>query len=255
MLIYHCYDNLSLISSSLALFKKMDITASDSDDFEFYGSNYLLNENQFFLANAKNIALAKNGKLLILEDDAYANISFSKMKIDENPNLYNFVESELSKLNLQYSQDIEILHLTTFLHSQLDNIKKHLRSDFSDFSVAVFGANTNNALKEILESLNIKINFIESNDFFKIPNKDLALKYSAKCLENALDCGSDFILANSMGAYKMFNKNHKLLQKIANRHLGNMPILFLPQVLLLAFGIRDENSLNFRYHSIIPDFL
>lgn len=257
MLVYHCYDNLSLISSSLALFKKMDIVAGDSEDFEFYGSNYLLNENQFFLANAKNIALANNRNLAVLEDDAYKNTIFSKTKIDENPNLYNFIESELAKFSLQYSQDTQILHLVQILHNNLEVIKTHIKSDFTPFSVAVFGSDSNlcGELGEILEAIKIKVNFIDTNEFFKIPNKDLALKYSAKCLENALDSGSDFIIANSMGIYEIFDKQRKALNKIANRNLGKMPVLFLPQVLLLAFGIRDESSLNLRYHTFIPDFL
>lgn len=257
MLIYHCYDNLSLISSSLALLKKLDIVANDSEEFEFYGSNYLLNENQFFLANAKNIALANNQALVVLEDDAYKNITFSKINIDENPNLYNFIESELSKFQLNYSQDTEILHLVDVLYNNLESIKNHIKSDFKPFSVAVFSSDSSvcDKLGKILETLNIKISFIETNEFYKIPNKDLALKYSAKCLENALDCGSDFVLTNSIGLYEIFDKQRKSLNKIANRNLGDMPILFLPQVILLAFGIRDESALNLRYHTFIPEFL
>ena len=255
-LIYHYYDNLSLISSALALFKRLDIEAVDSEKFEFYGGNYLLNEKRFFVANAYNIALSKERNLLILEDDAFKNIAFSKNRIDENPNLYSTVESELSRFKLTYSQDTKISHLANLLGESLDKIRANLKSDLSDFSVAVFCSDSNTAepLGAILEAINIKVNFIETSDFFNLPNKELALKYSAKCYESALDCGSDFILSTSMGNYEIFDKERKSLAKVANRNLGDMPVLFLPQLLLLAFGIRSESALNFRYHRFAPQF-
>ena len=255
-LIYHYYDNLSLISSTLALFKRLDIEAVDSEKFEFYGGNFLLDEKRFFVANAYNIALSKGRDLLILEDDAYKNITFSKSQIDENPNLYSLVESELARFKLQYSQDTKIHHLVEILGDSLDKIKANLKSDLSDFSVAIFCSDLNTAesLSAILGALNIKVHFIEKNDFFALPNKELALKYSAKCFEFALDCGSDFILTTSMGNYEIFDKERKNLSKAANRNLGDMPVLFLPQLLLLAFGIRNESALNFRYHKFEPRF-
>ena len=258
--IYHYYDNLSLISSALSLLKRLDIEATDGDfggkKFEFYGGNYLLDEKRFFVANAYNIALAKERDLIVLEDDAFKNLTFSKSKIDANPNLYSAIESELARFKLTYSQDTKISHLVNLLRESCDKIKANLKSDFSDFSVAVFcsDSSTTEPLSAILECLNLKVNFIESTAFFAIPNKDLALKYSAKCLESALDCDSDFILSTSMGHFEIFDKERKLLSKIANRNLGKMPVLFLPQLLLLAFGERSEVALNFRYHRFTPEF-
>lgn len=255
-LIYHSYSNLSLISSAIALLKRLEIEALDNEKFEFYGSNYLLDQKRFFVANAYNIALAKNRDLVILEDDAYKNMIFSKSQIDENPNLYSLIESELAKFHLQYSQDIKILHLANVLCESLESIKSRVQSDFSDFSVAVFGSDSSvcEALNAILGAINIKVNFIEISDFYKLPNRDLALKYSANLFESALDCGSDFILVNSMGNYEIFDKERKNLNKIANRDLGKMSVLFLPQLLLLAFGVRSESELNLRYHKFQPEF-
>ncbi len=258
-LVYHYYDNLSLISSALALLKRIGIEAVDNqknEKFEFYGSNFLLDEKRFFVANAYNIALAKDRDLLILEDDAYKNITFSKSQIDENPNLYSLVESELTRFNLKYSQDTKISHLVEILCESLDKIKANLKSDLSDFSVGVFCNDSKNAesLSKFLNALKVRVNFIEISDFFALPNRDLALKYSAQLFENALDCGSDFVLSTSMGNYEIFDKERKNLSKIANRDLGKMPVLFLPQLLLLAFGERNESALNFRYHKFQPEF-
>lgn len=259
MLLYQFYNNLSLLSSSLALFKKLDIKVDEGKarDFEYYGGNYLLNENQFFLANAKNIASTKGQNLLVLEDDAYKNIAFAKAQIDENPSLHNAIKSELAKVNLQYVQSVQILRIVDVLHKDLDLLKAHIKSDFSNFSVAVLVADSANVEKiaEILEITKIQINFIEKSEFFALPNKNLALKYSAQIFEDALDSGSDFILTTSMGNYDIFDNERKNLAKIANRDLGKMPILFLPQFLLLACGIKDESALNFRYHKFQPEFL
>ena len=71
----------------------------------------------------------------------------------------------------------------------------------------------------------------------------------------AFDLGCDFVIANSIGVFNMFDKKRNKLNKAINRDFINIPVLFLPQVLLLAFGIKDDTKLAFRYHNIPVDFV
>ncbi|RDU62626.1 hypothetical protein [Helicobacter sp. MIT 14-3879] len=260
-MIYYHYENISLIDSTLALLKKLNINTICGEKFEYYGEHlsYLLNERAFFIAQAYNIAKAKDKDLLVLEDDAFKSLTFAKKMIDENPNLFNMIEKELSKQNIKYSQDTNIIHISNLL-SQDNNkiqIKKNLKSDFSDFSSCIFYSNNLNSThtKEILDLINLKIHFESYCDFFNIPNINIAYKYSAKYLENAIDCGCDFIISNSIGNFNMFDRERKKLEKMINRDLSKIPVINLSQLLLLAFGINDDSMLNFRYHKFIPEFI
>lgn len=257
--IYYHYDNLSLIDSTLALLQKLGINAKADEKSEYYGGEFghLINEKLFFIAQAYNIAKARDMDLLVLEDDAYKNLAFAKKEIEENPSLFSMVQGELEKFNLKYSQDTNIIHISELLLKHKDSIRENIKSDFSNFSAcAIYSNNLNASLSdEVLRILGLKISFKDNCEFANIPNKILAYKYSSKCLENALDYGNDFIITTSSGVFNMLDLERKALLKAANRDLGDIPIMFLPQVLLLAFGIRDESALGFRYHKFSPNFL
>lgn len=259
VLIYYHYDNLSLIDSAIALLKKLDIKYKIDEKSEYYGGQfgYLINEKLFFVAQAYNIARARDMDLLILEDDAYKNLSFAKKEIDENPSLFSMVQSELEKFDLKYSQDTNIIHISQLLLKHKDNIKQNLKSNFKDFSAcAIYGNNLNaNTSDNLLNTLGLKINFRDTCEFVHIPNKQLAYKYTSRCLENAIDYGSDFIITTSREVFNMLDLERKELARASNRYLGDIPIMFLPQVLLLSFGIKEDSALGFRYHKFSPNFL
>lgn len=270
-LIYHNYENLSLIDSSLALLKKLEIPVVGDKTFEYYGGHWgwLVNERIFFLSQAYNIALASNSnaELLVLEEDAYFNLLFAKKHIEENPTLFSLVQSELAKFNLEYNINTKVVYLADLLLKNISKIKTNQKIKFNDFSVSIFHSSRNianlqsdlwkDSVIEILKELDLKVDFKENYAVFQneLFNPKLAYKYSAKSFENALDSGSSFILSNSMGVFNMFDKKRSKLSKIINRNFGNIPILFLPQVILLSFGIKNDMELAFRYHKFIPDFI
>lgn len=264
-LVYYHYENLSLIESATALFKMLEIDAIYEDKFEYYGGKlgHLVNEKLFFIAQAYNIAKAssKNKDLLVLEEDAFNNLTFAKREIECNPSLFNLVQNELGKCKLKYSQDTKVIYLADLLSSDamLEKIKQNQKADFNSFSISIFHSHylKNNSIVKIYKELGLKIALEEYCEFYKNQsfNPNLAYKYSAKSFEKALDSGSDFILSLSSAIFDMFDKERKYLTKAANRDLGKMPIIFLPQLLLLSIGIKDENALNFRYHKFGFDFI
>ncbi|RAX52994.1 hypothetical protein CCY99_06395 [Helicobacter sp. 16-1353] len=269
-LIYYDYENLSLIDSSIVLLKELEIPFIDDNVFEYYGGHwgYVVNERIFFLSQAYNIALAssKDCDLLVLEEDAYYNLCFAKKHIEENPTLFNLAQSELAKYDLTYSEKTKIIYINNLLGDNLEKIKAKNKTSFSDFHVSIFHSSrdisdfddkSNANLKKILNVVGLNIVYEEHNAFFQneLFSPKIAYKYSAKSLENAVDSGSDFILSNSMGIFDIFDKKYLKLSKVINRDFGNIPILFLPQVILLSFGIRDDTALALRYHKIGADFI
>lgn len=265
-LVYHSYENLSLLDSTLALLDELSIPFITSNDFDYYGGYYgkLIDEDRFFLANALNIAKAssKDADLLVLEEDAFYNLTLAKKYIEENPSLFTTIENALSKYKLKYNSDTKVVFINDLLMQNLDSIKAKIKLPFSHFSTSIFHSSRNviditTAYHKLFALLDLKILYDDKNAYFQYElfNPELAYKYSAKGLEMALDLGSDFVISQSMGVFGIFDKRRNKISKIANRDFLNLPVLFLPQVLLLSFGIKDDTKLGFRYHKVPVEFV
>lgn len=263
-IVYYNYKNLSLIDSSISLLKLLDIDFIFDDIFESYGNyfSYIVNEKKFILTQAYNLALAasKERNLLILEEDAYRNLMFAKNLIDNNSNLLKMVNIDLEKLNMKYIKDANIKYILHLLmeNENINKIKTLKKVGFYDFEASLFcDYNLEKHLFALFEILNLKISFKDNKSYYQheIFNENLSYKYSALGFESALDSGCDFIVANSMGMFNMFDNKRSKMEKSINRNLGKMPILFLPQLILLSFGIKNDISLAFRYHKFNPDFI
>ena len=259
-LIFTNNKNNSLFESSVELLKLLNINFIDDCIFETYGGYlaYVANPNLFLLSNAFNIAQASknNSVLLVLDINSYEDILFSKSKIDSNQNLLNAINLELHKYGLEYSKDIKIINFANLLHNIFDNLKPNILATFdNNFSTSVFKFYENT--HSIFDLLKINVVHNEQNTFFQYEffNEFLAYKYSAMSLELAVDSGSDFITTMSVGIFNIFDKKRKILSKVANRDLGNIPILFLPQLILLSMGIKDKTILALKRHKFLPDFL
>lgn len=263
-LVYHSYENLSLLDSAVALLDELDISFVTSNDFNYYGGYYgrLINEDKFFLANALSIAKASshNADLLVLEEDAFCNLILAKREIEENSSLFTTIENALSKHNLKYNSNTKVVFINDLLMQNLDSIKAKIKLPFSDFRASVFHSSRNMsdiAFSKLFEILDLKILYDDRNAYFQyeIFNPDLAYKYSARGLEMAFDLGSDFVISNSIGVFSIFDKRRNKISKVINRDFLNLPVLFLPQVLLLSFGIKDDTKLGLRYHKVPVDFV
>ena len=263
-IIYSKYENLSLLDSTRYLLRLLDIDAIRDTSFESYGCYFssIAQEKLFLLIQAYNIALASSRgcDLLVLDEDAYYNLVLAKNTIDSNHNLFNDINSKLSKLGVCYTKDTNVIYILDLLvrSGNLDKIKDMQNISFRDFSASLFcNNNLEFNLSILFDLLKLKITFKENKTFFnqEIFNKYFAYKYSAIGLESALDSGSDFIITTSIGVFNMFDKKRSKLSQSINRSLGKIPVLFLSQLLLLSFGIKDEELLAFKYHKFIPKFI
>lgn len=264
-MVYYCYENLSILDSYLALLNELEISFIVFNDCEYYGGYWgkLINEDKFFLANAFNIAKASscNCDLLILEEDAFYNTILAKQYIEENPSLFMSIQNMLSNYGLHYNQETKVIFVNELLMQNLDSIDSKIKIKFSDFSASVFHSSKNefyvNRDNSLFNLIDLKILYDDRNTYFQYEsfNPSLSYKYSAKSLEMAFDLGSDFIIANSIGVFDMFDKKRNKISKAINKDFLDIPVLFLSQVILLAFGIKDDTKLAFRYHKIPVSFI
>lgn len=262
--IYYRYENQSLLDSTKYILSLLDIHASGNDQFESYGDYFssIVKEKLFLLTQAYNIALAssKECDLLVLDEDAYYNLLDAKNIIDSNPILFDSINRELSNIGISYKRDTNIVYILDLLtlDENLNKIRQKQKVTFKDFSASLFCSNNlESNLSTLFDLFKLKIIFKDNKKFFnhEIFNKNFAYKYSALGFEGALDSGSDFIVTTSMGVFDMFDKKRSKLTQAINRNLGNMPVLFISQLVLLSLGIKDNNLLAFKHHKFIPEFI
>lgn len=255
----------ALLTSTKELFARLQIEVLSPKDILHGG---LLDCGGYFARLAQkdvllrhvayNLALANaaNATLVFLEEDAYANALYAKTLIESNQHLMREIETQfLARFNLLYDSKVQMSYLPDMLNTI--DFSTLVEKRFSAFtSVIVRGAYQGHLPK----STNHRI--FESIDL-KMLETPLALQYYAHILhtypQNAFynggkfffdlaDLGVDFILTHSLSQFDLLDSKRAQLCKAYNRDNIPLPIVFLPQILLLAFGERDWNRIGFNFH-------
>ncbi|MCI5968705.1 hypothetical protein [Helicobacter sp.] len=97
--------------------------------------------------------------------------------------------------------------------------------------------------------------FKESYAYLLQSNPALAYKMGAMDYYEMVDCGVDFIMAENLGNFELMDKHIKDLQDISGRDTAEIPLLFMPQVILALFSDANAESLGFHAHKIKPQML
>ncbi len=105
---------------------------------------------------------------------------------------------------------------------------------------------------EDLTGLKILPFFKESYAYLLETNPHLAYKMGATDYYAMVDCGVDFILTQNISQFELLDGHCKKLQSTAGRDLAEIPILFIPQVILALFPQISAQELRFAQHKIPP---
>lgn len=267
-MIYDKYYNTnaqSLISSTKMLFAYLDLELLSADVVSSVGladcGGYwarLVQKDDLLRNVAYNLALANaaNATLVFLEEDAYANAFYAKTLIESSTQTMREIESQyLHKFNLLYDSKVQMIYLPDLLNTL--HLDSFIHKKFTQFSTTIVrGAYQSYVPKStnhrIYEQIDLKV--LESSITYQyyahlLPvNMQSALYNSAKLFFDLADLGVDFILTHSLSQFDILDSQRKKLCNVYNRDNIALPILFLPQVLLLAFGEEDKNKLGFAYH-------
>lgn len=97
--------------------------------------------------------------------------------------------------------------------------------------------------------------FKESYAYLLQSNPKLAYKMGAMDYYEMVDCGVDFIITANLGNFELMDKHIKDLQDVSGRDTAEIPLLFMPQVILALFMDSNAESLEFNAHKIKPQML
>lgn len=261
-IIYDRYENAkALLTSTRELFERLQLEVIKPKDSLFDCGGYFARfvQKDALLRNvAYNLALANslNATLIFLEEDAYANALYAKMLIESDSTLTRDIETNfLHQFKLLYDSKVQMSYLPDLLNTlEFDNLIQKRFSPFS--SIIVRGAYQGHLPKSTNHRIYEKIDL-------KMLENPLALQYYTHLLQNnpqsafyngaklffeLADLGVDFILSYSLGQFDLLDSKRTELCKAYNRDNITLPIVFLPQILLLALGENDHKKLGFNYH-------
>lgn len=266
-MIYNKYDSnqnsASLLCSTKALFSALNlevVSPSPSMDLFDCGGYWarLVQKDDLLCNVAYNLALANaaDATLVFLEEDTYANAFYAKTLIESSTQTMREIESQyLHKFNLLYDSKVQMIYLPDLLNTL--HLDSFIHKKFTQFSTTIVrgayqGYVPKSTNHRIYEQIDLKV--LESSITYQyyahlLPvNMQSALYNSAKLFFDLADLGVDFILTHSLSQFDILDSQRKKLCNVYNRDNIALPILFLPQVLLLAFGEKDQNKLGFAYH-------
>lgn len=258
--IYHQgLDSHPLYVSACELFMRLGLELCKKQKFADCGGYYArFFQKDVLLKNvAYNLALANelNATLVFLDEDSYANALWAKNILESDNDLLREVEANyLHNFQLLYNSRVQVSHLPDLLNSLEFGVKKY----FNEFSAAlVRGAFQGHLPKStnhrIYDQISLRVvNTSLSNQYYAhLVDIDSYHAYylNAKLLFDLTDLGVDFIITYSSSQFDMLDSKRNELCKAYRRDNVDIPILFLPQVLLLAIGESNSKKLGFDMHA------
>ncbi len=261
-IIYDKYENAqALLCSAKELFTqlKLEVLTLNTPLADCGGYWARLVQKDDLIRNvAYNLALANaaDATLVFLEEDAYANALYAKMIIESNAKIMRQIETEyLHKFNLLYDSKVQMSYLPDLLNGC--DVNALVCKKFTTFSSVILrGAYQAHLPKStnhrIYEQIDLK--FIDTPICYQYYahllniNPQSAIYNSAKLFFDLADLGIDFILSHSLSQFNILDVQRTQLCKAYNRDNIALPILFLPQILLLAFGEKDKTKLGLAHH-------
>ncbi|RDU59998.1 HdrB C-terminal domain-containing protein [Helicobacter marmotae] len=261
-IIYDKYNNAqSLLNSTKTLFSLLglEIVKPNMELADCGGYWARLAQRDDLLHNvAYNLALsnAMGATLVFLEEDAYANALYARSIIESDSDIIRELESKyLHKFNLLYESKAQMSYLPDLLNTI--DIAPMIKKHFHTFCAAIVrGAyqghlpiSTNHRIYEQIGLKVIDTPLTKQYYAHLMPfDSQSALYNSAKMFFDIADLGVDFILTYSLSQFELLEGKRSKLCRAYNRDNIGLNVLFLPQVILLAFGEEERDKLGFAYH-------
>lgn len=267
---YTLFDNIlekekaySFIASAKELLNVLGIKApSLSKSKQDIGAEgKALNSDAFHYNNAFNLARAKkeDAKIICVEDCSYNSFAQTKEALLEDKVLKEKIRSQLNKDGLELSLDTAVLHVNEVIKDVVGllEFKKLVKKSFENFNIAVFKGNQNSddtineSILNILGANIVSFNTQLQSDGYEIlsASKELADKLAGKIMLDTFDNGADFVIANDVRSFMMFDGRQKNLECSVGRDI-NLAILSISQIALMALGYDDKTKLGLESHKV-----
>ncbi len=254
-----------LLSSTLAVAKKLDIEIVMLDEASCCGASHLqdFDEMLSYVLNARNICYAeKRGlKMITICNTCQLNLMTTKHKLDTDPKVKAEVNKRLADVGLEYKGTVDVEHFLYALIDDygLDKVREKVKVPLSNFNIAPFYGCHNIRPSELHQhdnpyaptSLDDLIAALEGNSVdYESKNKccgfhvDLQAPKTSNALSggaliDAIDNDADMMVTPC----PLCQLNLDLKQDSAGKQLGRdieLPVLHLPQLMALALGCTPE---------------
>jgi len=259
--------------------KKLEIEFEDIEDFSCCGFPIKSSNNKVSLMiAARNLAIAANkeGKICSLCNACTAALTEANKELTNNIEVRKKINKELAKIGKKFKPGVKIKHFSRILYEDigLDILKKNVVKDLSMLKFSVhYGCH-------YLRPMELYDHFEDAENPFTVEKLLAATGATIVDYKNKLDCcggpifGIEKNIARSMAKQKLENLSaanvdaliticplcsiiYEDTQKKMEAEFSlkyNLPVLYLPQVLGLAFGI-DQKNLGFHLNKTKADAL
>ncbi|WP_297446201.1 CoB--CoM heterodisulfide reductase iron-sulfur subunit B family protein [Desulfurobacterium sp.] len=227
------------------------------------GGNVIDEESRFLsvLINGRNMAAAEkeNLDLLISCNTCFMVINRVKKVLDENEEIKEKINRILKEEELTYTGNLKLWHILPFLTRKIGfkEIEREVRRKLPVKMAPFYGCHLrypekvikNGELEKLIEVCGgVPTEFEESNTccgYHAIyTDRATALKKIKKIAESAKEAGAEVIVTPCPLCFKAFD-----LYQADAKIKEKLPVLFLPEMVALAFGM-DEIESGIKYHKI-----
>lgn len=226
-------------------------------------------------AAAKNLALAEkyDTTIITLCSACTGTLTKAKAILDENEELRKKVNKNLEVLGLEYTKKAEIKHIGKFILEDIgtEKLKELVVTPLTDLRIAPhYGCHFNKpsnifdnfddteyptSLKKIIEALGAT--YVEYENLMQCcggavlgVDESLSLTLARNKLQHIKEAEADAITLICPFCYLMYDVNQKRIEKDSEEKF-KIPVLFLPQLIGLAFGI-DPKELGLKLNRVKP---
>jgi heterodisulfide reductase subunit B len=269
--------NYEMASREVA--KKIGMELIDLENFSCCGFPVKSTDAEMTLSiAARNLAIASKENLNIctLCNACTSVLTEAEKELSENKDLRKRINEELKKIDLEYKPGIKVKHFSRILYEDigLEKLKKHVVKELDTLRLSIhYGchylrpnelyncfddAEDPESIDKLVEITGARVvdykNKLECcGGAILGVEENIALLMAKQKLDNVSENKVDALVTVCPFCSIMYEDNQKKIESQFNADY-NLPVLYYPQVLGLAFGI-DHKKLGFRINKVKPRIL
>jgi heterodisulfide reductase subunit B len=234
-----------------------------------------LNVDTWLTIAARNISIAEKMGLDIMTvcSGCFETLKTTKVLLEEDNEAFDRVNSVLNQINFNYEGSSDVLHFVELFvqEEMLKKIEEKIVRPLDDLNIAAhYGCHLIRPSKvlqfddpERPESMDKILNVLKANTvafaskleccgYCARLNEDIGFKLVEEKMVDLkhLDQDVDVMVAVCPACVSQYDKKERILQRKTAEDL-DIPILYLPELMALAFGV-DTDKLDLRRRSVRP---
>ncbi|TXT59027.1 MAG: CoB--CoM heterodisulfide reductase subunit B 2 [Promethearchaeota archaeon] len=234
-----------------------------------------LNVDTWLTLAARNLAIAEKMDLDIMTvcSGCYETLKTTRVLLEEDKDAFGRVNSVLNQINYKYKGTSDVFHFVELFvqDEMLEKIREKIVTPLDNLNIAAhYGCHLirpSNILQfddpERPESMDKILNILGANTvafaskleccgYCARLNEDIGFKLvEEKMIDlTRLDNEVDVMVAVCPACVSQYDRKERLLQRNTEEDL-NIPILYLPELMALAFGV-DQTKLDLSRRSVKP---